>query len=304
MHVMRRVAVMGAIAAMLVGCVPSVRDLKPQLSAQDSGTIWFTPDGTAVISGDLGIPDRGRPVPAVVVMHGCGGVGNTETGWAAVLRRAGYATFLVDSFGGRGIRETCTGGFPVGVRVHDAYAALKIVATHSRLDRARIALMGFSHGGSAALAGATASVRQRLVPAGGPTFRAFLAFYPGCFIRYPELMQLSGPLRIHHGELDDWWPAAPCVRLVADQKARGQDAEITTYAGAHHAFDNVGRAITRRPDVYSAVGCLIELPSFGATFPESELARCRQKGATVGWNPDATEAARQHVLTQLGMLLR
>ena len=75
---MRRVAVMAAVTAALVGCAPSVKDLKPQLSARDSGTVWFTPDGSAVISGELGFPDRATPVPAVVLMHGCGGVSNTE----------------------------------------------------------------------------------------------------------------------------------------------------------------------------------------------------------------------------------
>ena len=99
---MRRAAVMAAVTAALVGCAPSVKDLKPQLSAQDSGTVWFTPDGSDVISGELGFPDRATPVPAVVLMHGCGGISNTEMGWVPVLRRAGYATFLVDSFGGGG----------------------------------------------------------------------------------------------------------------------------------------------------------------------------------------------------------
>ncbi len=303
---MRRAAVMAAVTAALVGCAPSVKDLKPQLSTQDSGTVWFTPDGSAVISGELVFPDRATPVPAVVLMHGCGGVSNTEMGWVPVLRRAGYATFLVDSFGGRGFREICTtpGALTVSARVRDAYAALAIVATHPRIDRARIALMGFSHGGGVTLMSATASARDRFVPAGGATFRAFLPFYPGCIVRFPELMQIAGPLRIHHGELEDWTPVAPCVRLVADQKARGQDAEITTYPGAHHSFDNIGRALTRRPDVYSTAGCSFDLPSITATIPESELARCRQKGATVGWNPDATEAARKHVVAQLGSLLR
>jgi dienelactone hydrolase len=94
------------------------------------------------------------------------------------------------------------------------------------------------------------------------------------------------------------------VRLVAHQKAHGQDAEITTYPGAHHSFDNIGRALVRLPHVYSAAGCWFDLPSITATVPESELARCRHRGATVGWNPDATEAARKLVVAQLGALLR
>ncbi len=33
-----------------------------------------------------------------------------------------------------------------------------------------------------------------------------------------------------------------CRELVAEQRAAGQDVELTTYPGAHHSFDNVGRS--------------------------------------------------------------
>lgn len=79
------------------------------------GTLWdpFMPslsEGTPVtIEGRLTIPPTETPVPGVIVTHGCGGVGGAERGWVDDLRDDGYASLLLDSFGGRGIAEICTG---------------------------------------------------------------------------------------------------------------------------------------------------------------------------------------------------
>jgi hypothetical protein len=85
-------------------CAPTLKDLKPNLSAADSGTIWFastgslvrTPDGSRfvagdplVLSGELAFPSGPGPFSAVILAHGCGGIGNAETGWAPVLRKWG-----------------------------------------------------------------------------------------------------------------------------------------------------------------------------------------------------------------------
>jgi hypothetical protein len=76
---------------------------------------------------------------------------------------------------------------------------------------------------------------------GRPAVRAFFAFFPFCNTVYPERERISGPVRIHTGELDDWTPAAPCVHLAQQLKGSGQDATVTVYPGAHHSFDNIGR---------------------------------------------------------------
>jgi len=314
-----------ALAVVLcAGCAPALKDLKPTSSATDSGNISFATAGTlarkadepkfvmadsVVISGELSFPSGPGPFPAVVLVHGCGGLGSAESAWAPVLRDWGYATFVIDSFSGRGLKEVCTSaGTLTGTqRIPDAYGALRILATHPKIDSARIVLMGFSHGALLTLDASTAWAKETFAPAGGPGFRAFFAFYPFCNITYPERDRISGALRIYAGELDDWTPAQPCVRLVQQLKGSGQDATVTVYPAAHHSFDNVGygSASLYLANVDSGAKCEFKIASILGPFPSrSEIGKCARKGATIGWSPEASEQARRDVRAQLAELLR
>jgi dienelactone hydrolase len=320
---MRRAAAAVSLLTALTAaaCAPAIKDARLTLTAEDRGRIAFATPDTLVrsgltslvpaapiaLTGDLTLPAGPGPFPAVVLMHGCGGVGNADRGWVDPLVRAGYATFVVDSFTGRGLNEVCRNARALisTQRIPDAYGALRILATHPRLDARRMALMGFSHGGGVTVGAATRWAHDRYAAGAGAAFRAFFPFYPACNNVYPERLRVSAPLRIHIGELDDWTPAAPCRELVQALRAAGQDAEITVYSGAHHSFDNVGRPVTWLPLVDSAAGCTIEAASIlGPITNAAEVVGCLRKGATLGWSATATEQARKNVLEQLATLLR
>ena len=320
----RSFQVLALAVVVCAGCAPALKDLKPTSSTTDSGNISFATAGTlarksdepkfvmadpVVISGELSFPAGPGPFPAVVLAHGCGGLGNAESAWAPVLRDWGYATFVIDSFSGRGLKEVCTNaGTLTGTqRIPDAYGAFRILATHPKIDPGRIALMGFSHGGLLTIDASTAWAKETFAPAGKPGFRAFFAFYPFCNVTYPERERISSPLRIHAGELDDWTPAQPCVRLAQQLKDSGQDATVTVYPRAHHSFDNVGygSASLILTNVDSGAKCEFKIASILGPFPSrSEIGKCARKGATIGWSPEATEQARRNVRAQLGELLR
>ncbi len=308
------------VLMVLSGCAPTLDDVRPSLAASDSGTVPFASAGTlnrtptrmltgapVALSGNLRFPTGAGPFPAVVLAHGCGGVGNAEHGWVAPLTGAGYATFVIDSFTGRGLVEVCTQAralVPVQ-RIPDAYGALRTLATHPRINPGRVALMGFSHGASLALGAATQWARQTYAADGGLAFRLFLPFYPGCTARYPELLALSAPVRIHSGELDDWTPMLACRELVAEQRAAGQDVELTIYPGAHHSFDNVGRVVTWLSRVDNGSACRPYSASIlGPLLNGRGLTSCAGKGATVGGNAAATQQARRNVISQLATLLK
>jgi len=100
-----------------------------------------------VVDGVLSLPAEAKgPVPAMVIAHGSGGILPSYALWTAALNRAGIATFVVDSWGGRGITSTRYDQSQVSnaANVADAFFALRLLATHPRIDAKRIGVMGFS----------------------------------------------------------------------------------------------------------------------------------------------------------------
>jgi dienelactone hydrolase len=306
---MRRVGALILLASLLAGCaVPQAPPPLPSLAADATGPLSFPVGDDLLLSGDLALPDGGATVGAVVLMHGCSGLPTRSvTVWQPLLTSWGYATFVVDSFGGRGLRGVCGNALRLtgAERIPDAYAALALLARHPRIDGRRVALMGFSHGGIATLGAASTWAQQRFAPE-GPRFRAFLPFYPYCNAIVPEMTQgVAGPVRVHIGELDDWTPARSCLELGVLARSLGYDFDVTVYPGARHGFDAVGL----RPEIYlrnvdNAAACTPRLASMmGPILNLFELLGCMKKGATVGHDPSATSLAHANVRRELATLL-
>jgi dienelactone hydrolase len=305
--ILRRLCILGLLA--LTGCAPGYDRLKPVLAAEDRGTIWFLTPDRDILSGDLALPADGGPLPTVILMHGCSGLPAAAVdGWVEELRRWGYATFVLDSFGGRGLREVCTDSLRLtgNHRAADAYGALSLLATHPRLDRQRIALMGFSHGAIATLVAGTEWARRTFGGPAGVGFRAFFPFYPYCNAQAPETAWgVAAPVRIHIGALDDWTPAATCQALVAAARTAGFDMDIVVYPDALHSFDSVGTRLQYLPYVENAADCTPKLATMrGPILNLFDLRNCIRRGATVGWSPEATTAARANLRAQLAELFR
>lgn len=200
--------------------------------------------------------DAGRH-PAVLLLHGCSGL-YTRDGrpsprhldWALTLREQGYAVLMVDSFGPRGIDQTCTRKErPVRATVErkrDAWAALAYLRTRPDVDGERIAVMGWSQGAGAVLAA--------YGPEAGPGagFRAAIAFYPGCAKPLKnEAWQPEGPLLLLLGGRDEWTPAGECLELASRGPAR-ERTEVVLYPDAHHGFDAPASPLRRRTNLATA----------------------------------------------------
>lgn len=201
----------------------------------------------------------GAAVPLVVAAHGCGGMFSANASrrnelserfatWTAQLLDDGYAVLWPDSFNSRGRRSVCLGqrGEPTiapATRRLDVLGAQAFAAALGGIDRERIALVGWSHGGSTTLAavnGKDARIAAfRSAPGAPPAFRAAVAFYPGCVaaLRRGANWQPEMPTEIHVGERDDWTPPAACVQLGDAARARGASMAVIVYPGAYHGFD-------------------------------------------------------------------
>jgi dienelactone hydrolase len=87
------------------------------------------------VTGVLSRPEAATgPVPAVVIVHGSSGVNPGEWVWAKRMNALGFASFVVDSFIGRGITQTETDQTQLSMTadIADALAALRLLATHPR----------------------------------------------------------------------------------------------------------------------------------------------------------------------------
>ena len=191
------------------------------------------------LQGLLRTPAGAGPFPAVVVLHSCNGNWKKlDERWSRQIATWGYVTLTVDSFGPRGIEETCGNGTPAEM-AFDAYRALDFLVRQHAVDPDRIAVLGFSQGGWLALS----SVEEGVVEQSSPNkFRAAAAFYPNCRAVQGNL---TVPALIMIGERDDWTPAEGCRQLAegaddygVSRRREGAPIKLIVYPGAYHAFDS------------------------------------------------------------------
>ena len=285
------------------GQVPTRTEILPidSVTLSEAEFLGGVTNGSAArIAGELRAPRTNVRAPAVILMHGSSGIRASTFRWADELLGLGVAVFMVDSFGGRGITDTGTDQSQLNTTAMtvDAYRALAVLGRHPRIDTERIAVMGFSKGGSVAL---YSSLRrfQRLHGPGPLLFAAHLAFYPACQRRFIDGEDVSDrPIRIFHGEADDWLPIAPCRGYVERLQRAGKDALLVAYPGAHHGFDshlapsslwlpNVQRGPTC--DLEERPGGIMVLARTGEPFSLSHP--CIVRGATIGYHPEAHRQA-------------
>jgi dienelactone hydrolase len=219
-----------------------------------------------VLDGYLFKPTTPGPHPAVVFLHGCGGlmvrgaIASREKQWAAALNAGGITVLMVDSFTPRGVKQMCA---PTtfqqtvyAARTYDAYAALLYLQMQPDVTPDRIALMGWSEGGGVLLdtIRARSTARPPYLPEGD--FRSAVGFYPArCNPHRQSLPWVSAvPLLVLIGDGDVWTPAAPCKELLDTAAPPKGLAEIVVYPGAYHDFDWPNMPLLRRPDYTTSAG--------------------------------------------------
>ncbi len=230
------------------------------------------------LTAAVAIPDGGGDrVPAVIVLHGSGGLFSESQStddslvlapqfeeWAALLGAQGYATVFPASFYSRGYFEWSDR--PRGIdkqdrlvmRVYDAAAAIGYACDHPAIDCKRLALMGFSNGASTTLLSLHDGLSdiERMdglpPPSRWPEIAVGIAYYPGC--GFNGLLSLSADdpsdyyyprnrLYVHHAEDDSLVDNCKDRFIQADERAgsvgqRPSLLELKVYDSVDHGFDS------------------------------------------------------------------
>ena len=116
------------------------------LTLSDQQFLAGDANGKAVmVTGEFRIAQGAGKLPAVILIHGSGGMGPNIESWARDLNAMGISTFALDGFTGRGLTSVNTDQALLGRLAFtlDAYRVLDMLAKHPRVDPARIVLMGF-----------------------------------------------------------------------------------------------------------------------------------------------------------------
>ena len=239
----------------------------PGAWAQKAQAVNFTSeDGKTELVAYMYLPSTPGPHPAVVMLHGRGGLYSTlkqtfdgdslssrHVMWGKFWAERGYVGLLVDSFGPRGYARgfeagTNDGSRPASVneitiRPLDAYAALKFLRNRPDVIKDQVFLQGWSNGGSTALSAASTRAPGIASPTEATGFRAFLSMYPACaqvMRQFPEYKSYA-PMLLLIGTDDEEVKPERCAQISEIAKRNGSDWQFVLYPGVEHSYDTPTR---------------------------------------------------------------
>ncbi|WP_394788608.1 dienelactone hydrolase family protein [Rhodoferax sp.] len=257
--------------------------------------------------GDLSLPQSSEAtVPAMVLMHGSGGIEKGMAQWVDAFNSIGVATFVVSSFEPRGVKRTAEDQslVPASATLADGLLALQLLATHPRIDAKRIGVMGFSRGGSDALRSAVEPLRNAVLKT-DLKFALHIAAYAGCNQVYWSPNTTRAPILMLTGKDDDYVGAEPCEQLAKKYFDTGSRVHSVTYFGAGHSWDGT-YPVFFLPNATSGLPCgvvrwdidswTITAERSGNTIAPDQLGAffngCVQRGVHVGRNEQAFRQSR------------
>jgi dienelactone hydrolase len=232
---------------------------------------------TIMLGARLQLPvEMKGKMPAVIMLHGTGGIRYSGVYYAAALNAAGIATLEVDQWGGRGLSaEPANRPRNLGDNLADIGGAYRLLAARPDIDATRIGLMGGSMGAGETMFMMTRRNSDTIL---GPSlhFKAAVALYPVCwrFNHVPDAdftNLVDAPIRIMVGDADDYDGGGDACNQLRTELAPADAAHVSVrvFPGATHIFD-----------------------SFAAPYEFYDPRSNRRKGGTVHVRPDP-EARQQ-----------
>jgi dienelactone hydrolase len=184
-------------------------------------------------------------LPAIIMMHGTGGIRYGGVYYAAALNGAGIATLEVDQWGGRDLPGGASSR-PKNLRdnLPDIAAAYHQLSARPDIDPSRIGRFGESMGGIETMLMMTRH-NSDAVLGEGVTFKAAVALYPIC--RFYNHVPGAGfadlidsPIRIMAGSADAYDGGGDaCQQLLRELPPKdAARVSLRVFPGVTHIFDS------------------------------------------------------------------
>lgn len=267
------------------------------------------------VPAQLYMPKQIAPkVPAMVIMHGIGGLYMRDGRrrayfeYAELLASNGIAAVIIDTHGARGLGVSSQlGNTEVSIYsfAADAFAAADLLRTHPQIDPDRIGIMGFSKGGLTSLL--VTDERLSVLSKTGAPFKLHIPIYPGCQTFPENLRPTKAPVHMLLGEKDNFTGTTGCYEIEKKLKAANTAVNVTEYRGAYHGWDE--DFVPRRVDDVSSEDCRWVLKDGGGVWGgdqkplnnsadgQAYFKSCvKQAIIFVGRNDAANKSSRQAVI--------
>jgi dienelactone hydrolase len=254
------------------------------------------------VAGHLGLPAKAQATyPLMLIMHSSGGLHSREWFFARTLNEMGVATFVLDSFGPRGLVKVSENKRSFGEREMsiDALTALEVLSDNPSLDFKRLGAMGRSLGGQTAVRLTMQASRDQL-PKKGPLFDLALSITPGCTSQQQDRTMTHGAQVWLFLAEKDAAPYQRCLTYVEKMRAAGGDSQFKVYQNALHAFDGSPKPVWwPKQEVYAECANDRVSPKLSIRLDTGAALRtrkdwdqffsgCVKHGMWTGGNPDAT----------------
>lgn len=268
----------------------------------------------AIVTVQVFLPrKRDGKVPAMIIVHGSGGVREKrEVAYAREFNAMGVAAVVIDSFSPRGIASTVRDQSQLSSydMVLDAARALNVVAKHPAIDPARIGMIGFSKGGTVVI---KAALRQYALAGSEAGFALLIAMYPWCGDMPLDFRTVDGaPLHMLLGAQDRYAGVDSCREFAKKYEAQGGNLTLRIYPDAQHDWDvpgsthwidaageNASRCVYDEisPGTWVERGSRIKVMDSGKPTGNSKKASasCMTYGVSGGYNAEVRTQSMQDI---------
>lgn len=295
---------------------PDYPTAKLKLEAGDEGVLYYpikSPyDFSRILTGyDALETDTGKatlvmpegssaesPVPAMVIMHGSGGITEgREMEYAQLFVANGIAGFVIDYYEPRGVTDDTPYVMKTMITTEvdimsDAYSALKILGTHPAIDASRIGVTGYSYGGMGTRYVLDDRLKEIMAP-NVPPFALHMDIYGPCHQTLGHIGTTGAPYLAIHGDADNSVDPALCQEVYKDIEVGGSKVESHVIAGAGHAWENAAPLSEFEGGFVD--GCKFSFDDKGTFLVDGKSGRFQP-------TPDMTRSQRAMVRAGLGEL--